>query len=220
MNIKEIWNNLFNKSEEKVEEEVDFEYLRPEDIDCSITSEILINDIKIINEYDENKPNLLIMDDFDAMVNLLLNELKRVPGDVYDNFNIYSASGEFAAFSVKKFLDTGGSFDLCFLDITLGGVIDTIELDGVDIAISIKERNPESSIRFITGHTLNKRNPEIFKFITKFNNHFDRDIDEKIDIIDMNGTHQSIYSHVIGKNDNRIVLMEYSIREYLSKYKK
>ena len=46
-------------------------------------------------------------------------------------FNIITATSEYAAFTVKDYLDRGGKIDIAFLDITLGGIKDGIELDGI-----------------------------------------------------------------------------------------
>jgi len=212
--LKWVTKLLKNKNEKNKENGPEFNYFKPEEIEYTINSELLINDVEYVNKIGDKYPTILIMDDFKAMINLLSNELKRIESlDVFKNYNIISATGEFAAFSVNKFLTSGGCVDIAFLDITLGGVINNIELDGIDISIKIKECNPDSNIKFITGHTLNRRNPEIFKFAQKFEKFFNREMDEQKEI-EINGELVKIYEHVIGKNDARLILMEQAIKEY------
>jgi len=212
------WLKKLLKPKEKIKEEEDeFTYFKPEEIEYTINSELLINDVEYINKLGDKYPTILLMDDFKAMITLLSNELKRIESiDVFKEFNIISATGEFAAFSVDKFIKDGGCVEIAFLDITLGGVINNIELDGIDISIKIKECNPDSNIKFITGHTLNRRNPEIFKFAQKFENFFNKEMDEKKEV-KLNGEKINIYEHVIGKNDSRLILMEQAIKEYLGR---
>jgi hypothetical protein len=205
---------LFTKDTDTSDEILD--YKKPDDI--IITHEEV--DVPEINyasgKIDISKPTILIMDDFEFMARLVYEELERVDViDVYKNFNVITASSEYAGFSVKKALEEGVKFDVCFLDITLGGVIDSVEYDGVDIAIMIKEKYPNSNIQFITGHTLNRKNPEIFQFIQRFETHFDVPIDEEYDIV-IDGVNDTCFKHIIPKNSNRVLLMGNAIKHWLS----
>jgi len=175
---------------------------------------IVVPDAYSMKPIDPNKPTILLMDDFTGITQLLLSELQRVQYEEVDTgFNIILCTGLFAAFSAKKLLETDQSLDIAFLDITLGGIIDGVEYDGIDIAIMIKKKYPNCIIKFVTGHTLNKHNPEIFKFIQKFENFFKTDICEITDICFKNNKTQ-IYEHVIPKNGNRVESMGYAIQEY------
>jgi len=208
----------FWKSKEGILSELP-DYESPLSFECCLPQKEIIDKLKVINFVGDDKPNILLMDDFPAMVDLLANELKRLPKmNIYKDFNIYAAVGEYAAFQVQQHLEDHKHFEQCFnvalLDITLGGILKGEELDGVDVAINIKKCNHLCQIKFITGHTLNQKNPEIFKFSQKFKKFTKLDIDEKIDIIDATGHDQTIYKHVIGKNDNRIILMHHLISEY------
>jgi len=166
--------------------------------------------------YDPSKRNILIMDDFEGMALLIKDELKRVQCcDIYKTFNIILSTGSFAGFSVKQFLENEDiKIDIALLDITLGGVIEGVEYDGVDIAIFLKKYNPDCVIRFVTGHTLNRHNPEIFKFIKKFESFFDVKIDETKLLIH-NGKEQQVYKHVINKNGNRVEALGSTIQEFM-----
>lgn len=155
------------------------------------------------------------MDDFRGMTNLIKDELKRVSCcDIYDKFTIVIATGEFAGFSVEKEIDKGLVVDIGFLDITLGGVIRGLEYDGIDVAIMVKNQNPKSLIKFVTGHTLNRKNPEIFQFITRFENYFKVPIDETESVISRDGV-VDIYKHIIQKNSDRVFLLTKTIEKWV-----
>ncbi len=168
--------------------------------------------------YDPSKKNILIMDDFEGMALLIKDELKRVQCcDIDKTFNIILSTGSFAGFTVKQFLENEDiKIDIALLDITLGGVIEGVEYDGVDIAIILKKYNPDCVIRFVTGHTLNRHNPEIFKFIKKFESFFDVKIDETKLLIHK-GEEQHVYKHVINKNGNRVEALGSTIQEFMDK---
>ena len=207
-----------NKKIKQVEEEYD--YIRPSEI-FKDSYNIEIPDVKI-HSNELGKPGILLMDDLSGMTNLIINELTRVQCcDVIGEFNIAVATGDFAAFSVEKFLNNEElqfEINIALLDITLGGVINGVEYDGVDIAIMIKNKFPDALIKFITGHTLNRRNPEIFKFIEKFENYFNLSIDE-MDTVIVDGELQKIYKHVIRKNSNRVFELGLTFEEYLDGHK-
>lgn len=168
--------------------------------------------------YDPTKKNILIMDDFEGMALLIKDELKRVQCcNIEQKFNIILSTGAFAGFTVKQFLENEDiKIDVALLDITLGGVIEGVEYDGVDVAIFLKQSNPECVIRFVTGHTLNRHNPEIFKFIKKFETFFKVKIDES-ETITHKGEEQQIYKHVINKNGNRVEALGSTILEFKNK---
>lgn len=206
----------------KKEKEEEFEYTRPSEI-VFTEPKIDVPDVHIVvDNLEKNKPVILIMDDFPGMTRLLIDELERVQCcNVFDNFTVITAEGDYAAFAVEKFLDDPHmpKVDVAFLDITLGGVIRGIEYDGIDVGIMIKKSNPDSVIRFVTGHTLNKKNPEIFKFMEKFENHCGMPMDETYEAVSNYGP-ETIYKHVINKNGNRVFLLGSTLEEYFKKVKK
>jgi len=201
--------NYFNKSEHE-----DFTYTSPDELKID-EQEIVIPDVKFCEPEIQGRPNILIMDDFIGMAHVIKDELERVQCcNVHDHFNTITATGNYAAFSVEKYLKNPDKrIDVAILDITLGGVINSIEYDGIDTAIMLKEHNPNCVIRFITGHTLNKRNPEIFKFMHKFEDFFKASIDET-KMITFNNNKTLIYKHVIHKNGNRVEALGDLIQEY------
>jgi len=212
-----LFDFFTKKKEKKKVEEIEFDYKRPEDINQEIV-EIDIPDIEfVVDNRDKNVPTILLMDDFKGMTTLLCDELKRVECcDIYSNYNVAVATGDYAAFIVEKALSEGLKVDVAFLDITLGGVVNNVEYDGVDVAIMIKDKYPDSLVKFVTGHTLNRKNPEIFQFIKKFEEHFNTNIEDTYEVQTNQGT-ENIYKHIIQKNSDRVLLMERAILEYNEK---
>jgi len=215
--------NFFTNIKEKYfkEEEIECDYLKPMELGSN-NHEIIIPEINI-NGLDKNKKNIFIMDDFDGMGSLIKDEIKHVSCiNIPEQFNIILDTGTFAGFSLRNLLNVKKDLkiDLAFLDITLGGIVNGEELDGIDIAILLKKRNPNCLIKFVTGHTLNKHNPEIFKFIQKFEETFKvkmDEIEEKEYFVNGKNKTIPIYKHVINKTSNRRDLLEIAVCEYFKK---
>ena len=214
----EILKYLLFWKKDNIIEKVD--YVKPTEIQV-IEVETNIPDVEyIVDNRHKNAPVILIMDDFKGMTMLIKDELKRVSCcDIYENFTIVIATGEFAGFSVEKEIDKGLIVDIGFLDITLGGVIGGLEYDGIDIAIMVKNSNPKSLVKFVTGHTLNRKNPEIFQFITRFENYFKVQIDEIETVLSRDGS-VDIYKHIIQKNSDRVFLLGKAIEKWLENNKR
>lgn len=219
LNVLKMFKRLFKKEQPKAED--DFfkdDYISPTSFMMSRKhDELIIPDINIRNNVGKHAPTILIMDDYSGMVDLLYTEVLRIQCcDIGSKFNIITATDEYAAFTVKEYIDHGGKIDIAFLDITIGGIKDGIELDGIDTAIMIKKACPDSEIKFITGHTLNKRNPEIFEFMQKFYNETGFNIDEEEEIKELKTQEMmTIRKHIIGKNSNRVMLMAIAIEQWL-----
>ncbi len=219
INALKFVKNLFTKKVDKVEEEFfKDDYISPTSFMMSRKNdELIIPDINIRNNVGKNAPTILIMDDYSGMVDLLYTEVLRIQCcGIGSKFNIITTTDEYAAFTVKEYIDHGGKIDIAFLDITIGGIKDGLELDGIDTAIMIKKACPDSEIKFITGHTLNKRNPEIFEFMQKFYNETGFNIDEEEEIKELKTQEMiKIRKHIIGKNSNRVMLMAIAIEQWL-----
>lgn len=220
-NVKMKIKNIFkNKNENKNERKYENEYITPVDLVNKIKN-IDVPDIIYCEPEIEGRPNILIMDDFIGMAQLIKDELNRIQCcDVYKNFNILIATGNYAAFTVKKFLELPDKkiIDVAILDITLGGVIDNIEYDGIDIAIMLKKHNPNCVIKFLTGHTLNEYNPEIFKFMQKFKDYFKIPIDATKYSSFKNKEYET-YAHIINKNGNRVADLGDLLQTYYDLHK-
>lgn len=214
-----MWFIDFFKNWNRVESVETVEYVRPTEILVEEVETIIPDVEYVVDNRDKNAPVILIMDDFKGMANLLKDELNRVYCcDVYENFTIVIATGELAGFSVEKEIDRGLIVDVGFLDITLGGVISGVEYDGIDVAIMIKNSNPKSLVKFVTGHTLNRKNPEIFQFITRFENYFKVPIDEIETVLGRDGS-VDIYKHIIQKNSDRVFLLGKALERWLDNNK-
>jgi len=126
----------------------------------------------------DKEKTLLILDDIDEsdyLFNIDFRLLKEKYGyDIFKELKIVKCYGKQAGFIAKKYLsDPDNKIDYAILDITLGNSLKLtngsyIEYDGIDIGLQILEQNPEAIIRFLTAHTLNKRNPMMSEYYDKF----------------------------------------------------
>ena len=160
--IKKIFNrfgDLKNKQRENIPDLCIEEYIRPEELHKFMDNHSNeIPSVKYVNSFEPENPTLLIMDDHAGMVSLIVDELMSKINSIH--VNIITASSDYAAFSVKEFINNPNhcKIDIAFLDISLGGICfednTLIEMDGIDIAEMLWKDNPSAEIRFITGHTL------------------------------------------------------------------
>jgi len=218
--------NLFNKIKkyflDNEEEFEDMDYLKPMDLGSN-NYEIIIPEIDLNKNapFDKELKTIFIMDDFDGMAELIKDELKQAKCcNLNEYFNIIISTGIFAGFSLRNLLTENPDLiiDIAFLDITLGGIVNGEELDGIDVAILLKERNPNCLIKFVTGHTLNKHNPEIFKFIYKFESTFGVKMDEIEETNCQSNGEIKLYKHIINKTSNRKELLEITLHKYFEEY--
>lgn len=196
------------------EEEFD-DFILPSELEQT-TVEADIHEVYFCLPEVKGNPYILIMDDFEGMAQLVKDELYRVQCcDAKDKFNILMSTGIYAAFAVEKYLKKPTKkIDVAILDITLGGIINGVEYDGIDIAIMLKEHNQNCVIKFLTGHALNKRNPEIFKFIEKFENFFNVPMTETKKVI-FKQEETEMYKHIINKNGNRVAALGDLLETYI-----
>lgn len=122
---------------------------------------------------------LLIVDDatmtkylYDSDFRKIKRELNK---DILDEFKIFNAYGDKCGYvGYKAILNPSYNINYAILDITLGYPVRhesglCLEIDGVDLAIKMLSKNPNSKFIFISAHTLNIRNPIMKKYIEKFN---------------------------------------------------
>jgi len=150
-----------------------------EEVKLNLPSEVNYNamdPVKIIGN-ENSDYRILLMDDFVEQFTLYeldFNRIKRrYEYDILKEFKVYEAIGAYAGFMTHKLLNELPGLNVAVLDMTLEMSIklsngDIIEYDGVDIAIDIIKRFPECEIVFCTAHSLNKRDPLMSKYITKF----------------------------------------------------
>ena len=158
-------------------------------------------DEEYLNPYDVNKKTIILVDDLTAtkvLYEIAFSEIKRRHKiDVTEDYNIVFFFGKNVGFSVIKFLNKGINIDYAILDITIDTLAkfddEYIELDGVDIAIAIANKNTTTKIMFNSAHTMNPRNLTVSEFIEKYKKHFKDDMyKHTIDkLVDMN---QAIYN--------------------------
>lgn len=158
-------------------------------------------DEEYLNPYDVNKKTIILVDDLPAtkvLYEIAFNEIKRIHKvDVTEDYNIVFFFGKNVGFSVIKFLNKDINIDYAILDITIDTLAkfddEYIELDGVDIAIAIANKNATTKIMFNSAHTMNPRNLTVSEFIEKYKKHFKDDMYKyTIDkLVDMN---QAIYN--------------------------
>jgi len=226
MNLKKLfkkiteYTNYFKTNGRDEYEEID--YLKPMDLGSN-NYEIVVPEINLNKDAPFNKDfkTIFIMDDFDGMAELIKDELKQAKCcNLNEHFNIVVSTGIFAGFSIRNLLQENPNLviDIAFLDITLGGIINGEEIDGIDIAILLKERNPDCLIKFVTGHTLNKHNPEIFKFIYKFESTFGVKMDEIEETNCQSNGEIKLYKHIINKTSNRKELLEITLHKYFDEF--
>lgn len=162
-------------------------------------------DEEYLHPYDANKKTIILVDDLTAtkvLYEIAFSEIKRRHKiDVTEDYNIIFFFGKNVGFSVIKFLSKDINIDYAILDITIDTLAkfddEYIELDGVDIAIAIANKNPNTNIMFNSAHTMNPRNLTVSEFIEKYKKHFKDDM----------------YKHTIDK----LVDMNQAIFNFLSK---
>lgn len=140
-------------------------------------------EVTIINK---KLPYLLILDDIPETISLYSTDFRNINRlynyNVEEEFNTVKCLGVKAGLTAHKYLELeDGYVDYAILDITLGYIIkfkngDFEEFDGIDIAIKILEKNPKAKIIFSTAHTMNRRNPDIIRYINKFESATGKDI--------------------------------------------
>ena len=177
-----------------------------------------------VNEYDKDKPTIIMVDDLlptKVLYDVAIKNIKHVKFNKdknecevdythdnkikIDDYNVLYFIGKNVGFSFLHFLETSNiKIDYVVLDITINTfakVEDNIlEIDGVDLAIYIDKKNPDCKIMFNTAHTMNPRNPTVSSYMSKFKQHFNVGI-EKYSINKLSNLSISIYS-LLGRNNN------------------
>lgn len=157
----------------------DRNFLHLEEVDTSCAKDLKrhMSQFNTYGEHDPSLPTLLIVDDCD--INSLYGadfQMIKVGKniDIYKLFNIYQATGCSCGVEAVKFINNN-KIDYAILDLTLGnfcklntGSSKFIEIDGVDLGIAIKNKNPDVKMIFSTAHIFNTRYPEFQEYIDKF----------------------------------------------------
>lgn len=140
--------------------------------------------------YDSNKPSILLFDDNAGVVSFLEDDIidlfhKKIIDK--NKYNILTFSTQYAAFNLRATLKSynGLNIKYAIFDLTIGGGIydeikGNIVLDGVDAYSDVLSYNPDLRFIFFTGNKLNpyiNKNKEIMK---KFSDISNKDIKDFI----------------------------------------
>ncbi len=169
--------------------------------------------MEIKNKAKKKIGSILIIDDQIEMVNLILMELKRVQCiNVYKYFDIIVYTGEYLGFSIIQDIQNNKlpKIDIAILDITLGGIDDGIEYDGIDVSIELDKRDNNTWINYITGHSMNTKISLIFNYVNKFHNYFGSNIDDEL----QNGRKK----YLINKTENRVKIFGQLIENFIKEH--
>lgn len=175
-----MFGKLFGKDDSKKNEKSNepieaAEYPDANDIDAQI-------DWLIANgwtdSYDPEKKSLLIMDDREAIISSIMDDLYSLDDQEADfnisRYNIIKIHSKMAGFKVMDILDHAPliEFNYALLDIILGGkkVIEGKRkmVDGVDVAIEIWKNFETTDILFFSGCIIESDSKDIFNFKDKF----------------------------------------------------
>lgn len=126
--------------------------------------------------YGVGDKKLLLLDDVGMMYNLYkitfgrINRMYNV--NVENTFSVVASIGKLSGYMAYKYI-LNNKIDYALLDITLGDLVrnklnNSVEIDGIDIAIKLLELNPDIKFKFISAHTLNKRNYTMVNYFNKF----------------------------------------------------
>lgn len=130
--------------------------------------------------YNPSNKTLLIMDDREAIISSMLDDLYSLDMELadfkLDNYNILTIHSKMAGFNVLDILEKAPLIEIHYalLDIILGGkkVIDGKRkmVDGVDVAIEIWNHFDSAEILFFSGCIIESDGKDIFNFKDKFEN--------------------------------------------------
>jgi CheY-like chemotaxis protein len=126
------------------------------------------------DDYDVNKPTILIVDDFEAIVTLFKRLIKRL--DITDEFNVIYATGHHAALKVVNEIYHNESLhiDVIISDITFGSSLDVGDLgnftmNGIELVGTVFSIYPGLIYHFITGHIVSpKATPQFYKEYSEY----------------------------------------------------
>ena len=174
--IKNLFSNKSTAQVTEIDDELnDILEEMQDDVDIVDYSVYPDPDIKNIG----SDKTILWLDDMTNMkvlYGLDINKVKNIyKEDINKDFNIINCFGKYAGFIAEKYIhsDDRLKIDYALVDITLGYGIkltngDYVEYDGVDIMLDLLKLNPDMKFMFCSAHTLNRKNPTVNGFFTKF----------------------------------------------------
>ena len=151
---------------------------------------------------------LLLVDDIPFTEILYQNDFKAIKDkfglDIKKEFRLVKCFGEYAGFTAYKYaVLEENKIDLGFLDITLGHKICLRkqwykEIDGIDIAILLRNVYPDFSFLLCTAHTLNMQNQVVQTYDQKVQKYFGIPLEQKY--LPKNSDRlDRVYNHIITK---------------------
>ena len=189
---------IFKKEDDEAK---DLAYTSPKELKSKVQC-VEIPEV-VIHKEEGDIATVLIMDDQSSMTKMTIGTLAvlEAEGEIKQCTKIEATTRK-AAFSVEKAIEDGtiDKLDFALLDITIGGIINGVELDGIDVAIMIKKRFPECKIKFLTGHSMNREISVIFDYISKFESWFKCKIDTYKEVEGIDGQPMYVYDHIIPKS--------------------
>jgi CheY-like chemotaxis protein len=143
-----------------------------------ITPDINCNWVVTLNDYDETKQSILVVDDNPGIISFMIDDIESLNGSKLniDDYNIITFDTVNAAyyFEATQHRYKGLNIKYAILDLTLGGSIISsdgpVKYTGVDIYQQILIYNPEVKVLFYTGNNLNEYIKSNKKLIEQFSN--------------------------------------------------
>lgn len=135
----------------------------------------------------EGEKTVLIVDDQDIISVLYKNDINKIRNelgnDIEKDFRVIRCLDKDSGLTAFKVICIDNiKIDYALLDLTLGCMAKIeskdnkelyryAEVDGADLGIYIKEKNPDAKILFVTAHTMNKDNAVVGKYADKLKEH-------------------------------------------------
>lgn len=192
-NLFERVINILKRSDERSmlsQEEINFEELLPE----KSATHLRLPVDRIIQNYDDSKPSIVIIDDSRLILSMVEDYLERL-NITEEKYNILKFFGMYAPFVLDETLqelEKQGltKIEYAIIDIVLPGKVKHgntyLKMDGIDVSILLNERYKCQKFLFFSGNVLNVYIDFIQEKVDKFFDHFKRDLRKYI-VIKTNG---------------------------------
>lgn len=189
-----MFSNTFNYLKDKlfgVKDET--ERLDETEVVEDIPNEILLLEVDYSNvpppeiTNPDGEKTVLIVDDQDIISVLYKNDINKIRNelgnDIEKDFKVIKCLDKDSGLTAFKVICIDNiKIDYALLDLTLGCMAKVeskdgkelykyAEVDGADLGIYIKDRNPEARLLFVTAHTMNKDNAVVAKYASKLKAH-------------------------------------------------
>ncbi|EPU3828892.1 hypothetical protein ACVWU4_000872 [Campylobacter coli] len=134
--------------------------------------------------FDKNKPSILIVDDNEYIKDLYeydFKQLDRIANEpISSKYNIIYALGDNSGMLALQYIVRDFNIKIALLDLTLAKLYnieeDTLELDGVDLAIALEKYLPNTLYRFLSAHNLEYPIGILMEYLKKASKYLNRDL--------------------------------------------